>query len=70
MGYEIGSGVMVGIPGQSYGSLARDILRFAELDLDMIGVGPFIPHPDTPLGATTAARRRSPDGAGARHARP
>jgi biotin synthase len=50
MGYEIGSGVMVGIPGQSYGSLAQDILRFAELDLDMIGVGPFIPHPDTPLG--------------------
>jgi biotin synthase len=50
MGYEIGSGVMVGIPGQSYGSLAQDILRFAELDLDMIGVGPFIPHPETTLG--------------------
>jgi biotin synthase len=50
MGYEIGSGVMVGIPGQSYDSLAQDILRFAQLDLDMIGVGPFIPHPDTPLG--------------------
>ena len=50
MGYEIGSGVMVGIPGQSYDSLAQDILRFAELDLDMIGVGPFIPHPATPLG--------------------
>jgi biotin synthase len=50
MGYEIGSGVMVGIPGQSYGSLAQDILRFAELDLDMIGVGPFIPHPETILG--------------------
>ncbi len=50
MGYEIGSGVMVGIPGQSYDSLAQDILRFGQLDLDMIGVGPFIPHPDTPLG--------------------
>lgn len=50
MGYEIGSGVMVGIPGQSYDGLARDILRFGQLDLDMIGVGPFIPHPDTPLG--------------------
>ena len=49
MGYEIGSGVMVGIPGQSYDSLARDILLFGELDLDMIGVGPFIPHPETPL---------------------
>jgi len=50
MGYEIGSGVMVGIPGQSYESLAKDILRFAQLDLDMIGVGPFLPHPATPLG--------------------
>ena len=50
MGYEVGSGVMIGIPGQSYEDLARDIQLFAELDLDMIGVGPFLPHPATPLG--------------------
>ena len=50
LGYEIGSGVMVGIPGQTYEDLARDIELFRELDLDMIGVGPFIPHPATPLG--------------------
>ena len=50
LGYEIGSGVMIGIPGQTYDDLARDILRFRELDLDMIGVGPYIPHPATPLG--------------------
>jgi biotin synthase len=50
MGYEVGSGVMIGLPGQSYRSLARDIALFRELDLDMIGVGPFIPHPATPLG--------------------
>jgi biotin synthase len=50
LGYEVGSGVMIGIPGQSYDSLARDIELFRELDLDMIGVGPFLPHPDTPLG--------------------
>jgi len=50
LGYEVGSGVMVGIPGQSYESLADDILLFAELDLEMVGVGPFIAHPDTPLG--------------------
>jgi biotin synthase len=49
IGYEVGSGVMVGIPGQSYESLASDIDRFRSLDLDMIGVGPYIPHPDTPL---------------------
>ncbi len=50
LGYEAGSGVMIGIPGQSYVSIARDIALFRELDLDMIGVGPFIAHPDTPLG--------------------
>jgi biotin synthase len=50
LGYEIGSGVMVGIPGQSYESLADDILLFRELDLEMIGCGPYVAHPDTPLG--------------------
>lgn len=52
MGYEIGSGVMVGIPGQSFDDLAGDIEMFRDLDLDMIGVGPFIPHPATPLGGS------------------
>jgi biotin synthase len=51
MGYEIGSGVMVGIPGQTYEMLARDIKLFQQLDLDMIGIGPFLAHPETPLGA-------------------
>ena len=51
LGYEAGGGVMVGIPGQSYESLANDILTFAELDLDMIGIGPYIAHPRTPLGS-------------------
>ncbi len=51
LGYEIGSGVMVGIPGQSYEMLARDIELFESLDLDMVGIGPFLAHPDTPLGA-------------------
>jgi biotin synthase len=50
LGYEIGSGIMIGIPGQSLSSIAADILLFRELDLDMIGVGPYIPHPATPLG--------------------
>lgn len=51
IGYEPGSGVMIGIPGQTFESLANDILLFRELDLDMIGVGPFIPHPRTPLAS-------------------
>ena len=50
LGYEIGSGVMVGIPGQTFDDLADDVLAFQRLDLDMIGVGPFIAHPETPLG--------------------
>ncbi len=50
IGYEVGSGVMIGIPGQSYEVLADDLEQFKAIDLDMIGVGPFITHPDTPLG--------------------
>jgi biotin synthase len=50
LGYEVGSGVMIGIPGQSYEDLANDLELFRELDLDMIGVGPFIAHPATPFG--------------------
>jgi biotin synthase len=50
LGYEVGSGVMIGIPGQTYQSLAHDINLFRELDLDMIGVGPYIPDPNTLLG--------------------
>lgn len=50
LGYEVGSGVMIGIPYQTYDSLANDILLFRQLDLDMIGIGPYIPHHNTPLG--------------------
>lgn len=50
LGYEVGSGVMVGLPGQTYDDLAEDLLWFGRLGLDMIGIGPYIPHPDTPLG--------------------
>lgn len=49
LGYEVGSGIMIGIPGQTYDDLADDLERFAELDLDMIGVGPYLVHPETPL---------------------
>lgn len=50
LGYEVGSGVMVGLPGTSYADLVNDLLAFRELSLDMIGVGPYIQHPETPLG--------------------
>ncbi|MFA7172006.1 MAG: [FeFe] hydrogenase H-cluster radical SAM maturase HydE [Kiritimatiellia bacterium] len=48
--YQVGSGVMSGLPGQTYDDLANDILFFHDIDLDMIGMGPYIPHHDTPLG--------------------
>lgn len=54
LGYEVGSGVMIGLPGQSYDDLARDIECFAARHLDMVGVGPYLPHPDTPLARGTA----------------
>lgn len=54
LGYEVGTGSLVGLPGQSVESLARDILFFQELDADMVGIGPFIPNGDTPLGEAAA----------------
>jgi len=61
LGYEPGSGIMVGIPGQTWASVADDIDAFRDLDLDMIGVGPYIAHPATPLGDLSWARRIAPD---------
>lgn len=49
LGYEVGTGCLVGLPNQTLESLADDILFFKELDADMIGVGPLIPHENTPL---------------------
>lgn len=49
IGYQVGTGVMIGLPGQTIGHLADDILFMKNNDVDMIGMGPFIPHKDTPL---------------------
>ena len=49
LGYEVGSGIMVGLPEQSIESIAEDLLFLKDLDVDMAGIGPFIPHPETPL---------------------
>jgi biotin synthase len=49
LGYETGTGCLVGLNGQTLDSLAQDILFFKELDADMVGIGPFIAHPQTPL---------------------
>lgn len=47
--YEVGTGCLVGLPEQTISSLGNDILFFKEIEADMIGIGPFIPHPNTPL---------------------
>lgn len=49
VGYQVGTGIMVGLPGQSLESIADDILFFYDEDFDMLGMGPYIPHHGTPL---------------------
>ena len=49
--YQVGTGVMIGLPGQTVKHLVKDLRFFQEHDIDMIGMGPYIPHEDTPLGA-------------------
>ena len=61
LGYEVGSGFMVGIPGQSISDLCQDILRLSDLELDMIGVGPFIAHPQTPMASAAGLKRLAND---------
>lgn len=49
LGFEVGTGCLVGLPEQTLESLADDILFFKEINADMIGIGPFIPNQNTPL---------------------
>jgi len=53
-GFQVGTGVMIGIPGQTLEDLADDILFFRSLDVDMIGMGPYIVHKQTPMAAYEA----------------
>lgn len=52
MGYQTGSGNMVGLPGQGLKTLAADIELMRAMKLEMAGIGPFIPNKDTPLGGS------------------
>lgn len=51
IGYNVGSGVMIGLPFQKLEHLAGDLLFFKAMDVDMVGMGPYIEHEDTPLYA-------------------
>lgn len=50
IGYQVGTGVMIGLPNQTEEDLVNDIIFYKENDIDMIGMGPYIPHDDTPMG--------------------
>ena len=49
LGFQTGAGFMVGSPGQTFETLAEDLLFLKELEPQMCGIGPFIPHRDTPF---------------------
>jgi biotin synthase len=59
VGYVLGTGIMIGLPGQSLNDLASDILFFKDIDADMIGMGPYIVHNNTSMAYLndTIARR-------------
>jgi biotin synthase len=53
LGFQAGSGMMIGLPGQTHELLAEDILLLQRLCPDMIGIGPFLPHHNTPLAGAS-----------------
>lgn len=61
LGVQVGSGFMIGVPGERREVLADNILMCRDLDLDMIGIGPFIAHPDTPLAGRANAYADDPE---------
>lgn len=50
LGYQVGTGMMVGSPGQDLRCLLSDLRFIRQFRPEMVGIGPFIPHPATPLG--------------------
>jgi len=52
IGYQVGTGVMIGLPFQTLDDLAGDLIFMKEFDIDMCGMGPYVEHADTPLAQT------------------
>ena len=55
VGYQVGTGVMIGLPGQTAEDLVNDVLFYEKMDIDMIGMGPYVLHRETPLGRDVVA---------------
>ncbi|GAA4878769.1 [FeFe] hydrogenase H-cluster radical SAM maturase HydE [Ferrimonas pelagia] len=49
LGYQVGCGVITGLPGMTDAILAQDLLTLTELELDMLACGPYVMHPQTPM---------------------
>ncbi|MFN2372111.1 MAG: [FeFe] hydrogenase H-cluster radical SAM maturase HydE [Candidatus Krumholzibacteriia bacterium] len=60
-GYQVGTGVLIGLPDQTAAHLADDLLFLRDRDVDMVGMGPFIPHDGTPLADVVCAPARQLD---------
>lgn len=61
LGIQTGSGFLIGVPGENTGILADNIMLCRNLGLDMIGIGPFIAHPGTPLASAANAYAADPN---------
>lgn len=59
LGYSIGTGILLGLPGQTLPSLAEDLEIFAKLQAEMISIGPYRAHPKTPMGKQSMSQTKS-----------
>lgn len=60
IGYQVGTGIMIGLPGQNPEHLLADLQFFLDMDVDMVGLGPYIPHPQTPMSKEPANSQVDP----------
>ena len=58
IGYQVGSGVMIGLPGQTKEDLVNDLLFFKDFNIDMVGMGPYVIHEQTPLAGEIGNREK------------
>ncbi len=58
-GYQVGTGVMIGLPGQTIDQLASDVIFFRDIDADMIGMGPYIVSPSAPINSMGMMEKES-----------
>jgi len=61
LGVQTGGGFMIGLPGETIETLTDNILLCCEFDFDMIGIGPYIPNPETPMGNQPNVYANDPD---------